>query len=203
MTDELTTFALLAGTATDAVAAPPALLRSPLRVRIAGIGTPPVAGEGLWARAYSNDGFVIVADAATIPLDDASSSGPAVKHLAGAFPLHLVLSAPGYDDLAVTVACNHDQIPISASYALAPQPFAIRGRVTTGAPPVASAGTTVTLASAVPAVPLPPPVATASDGTYAFPSVPAARSLTLTAGGQSQTVLATYPAPVLTVNFAL
>ncbi|MFN2459498.1 MAG: hypothetical protein ABR591_02200, partial [Candidatus Velthaea sp.] len=105
MIEELTTFALLAGSATDAVAAPPALLRSPLRIRIAGIGTPPVPSDAVWARAYSNDGFVIAADAGRIALDDPTSSGPAVKHLAGAFDLHFVLLAGGYDDLPVTVAC--------------------------------------------------------------------------------------------------
>ncbi|MFN2459499.1 MAG: hypothetical protein ABR591_02205, partial [Candidatus Velthaea sp.] len=94
-------------------------------------------------------------------------------------------------------------IPIAATYALAPRPFAIRGRVTTGNPPVASAGTTVTITSSVPAVALPPPVPTAPDGTYAFASVPAARSLTITAGTQTQTVTPAYPDPVLTVNFAL
>jgi hypothetical protein len=200
VTAEITTFALLTGSVTDAVDGMP-VRRSPLRVAELGIGTPPVASDALWARSYSAGGFVIAADAGRIALDDPRSSAPDPKHLAGAFDLHFVIAADGYADLPVTVTCNHDALPIAATYALVPGPFAIRGRVTTGNPPVAAGGTSVDITAAVPPISVPPPAVTAADGTFAFPSVPAAQSVTLAAGGQSQTVVPAYP--VLTVNFAL
>jgi hypothetical protein len=203
VTEELTSFALLTGTVTDAVAAPPAPLRSPIGVRIVGIGTPPVPSGALWARAYSGDGFVIAAAAGSVALDDPSSTAPDPKHLAGAFDLHFILSARGYADVPVVLACNHDALPIAATYALAPLPFAIRGRVTAGTPPAPVAGALVSITAASPAIVIPPPATTAPDGTYALPSVPAARSLTLTVNAHSETVAPTYPDPVLTVNFAL
>lgn len=206
--DEVTTFAVAVGRAVDGVATPNTL-RSALRVRLAGIGTPPVRNDGVWARTWSHDGFVVVADAGTIPLDHPSSSAPSPKHLAGAFDLHLVLAADGYDDLAVTLACNHDAIPLRpAAFPLAPRPIALRGRVLiAGIVPQPLAGATVSLTASSPAVPLPPPVTTDADGAYAFVSVPATRSLTISAagGGHSgtQTISPPYHASVLTVNFAL
>jgi hypothetical protein len=200
VTGEITTFALLTGAVSDAVEGAP-LRRSPVRVVDVRIGTPPVATDAVWARAYSAGGFVIAADAGRIALDDPRSSAPDPKHLAGAFDLHFVIAADGYADLPVTVTCNHDALPIAGTYALVPGPFAIRGRVTTGNPPVAAGGTSVDISAAVPAMSLPAPAMTSADGTFAFPRVPAAQSLTLVAGGQSQTVVPAYP--VLTVNFAL
>lgn len=200
MSEEVTTFALLTGTVTDAVAGAP-LARSALAVQLVGIGTPPAASDALWARAYSPSGFVIAADAGRIALDDPSSAGIDPRHLAGAFDLHFIIAADGYADLPVTVACNHDAVPIEGAYSLNPGPFAIRGRVTTGNPPVAAAGLSVAVTAATPAISLPSSVTTAADGTYALPVVPAAQSVTLTVSGQSQTVAPAFP--VLTVNFAL
>ncbi|MGA8100452.1 MAG: hypothetical protein WB810_17505, partial [Candidatus Cybelea sp.] len=117
MIEELTTFALLTGTVVDAVALAPALLRSPVGVEVVGLGTPPVPTDTICGRTYQSNGFVIVADAGSIRLDDPRSTSPDPKHLAGVFDLHFVLSAPGYADLAVAVACNHDAIPIAAVYA--------------------------------------------------------------------------------------
>jgi hypothetical protein len=200
MTAEVTTFALLTGSVTDAITGTP-LSRSALSVRLLEIGAPPAPSDAIWARSYSESGFVIAADAGRIGLDDPSSSGPDPKHLVGTFDLHFVLAANGYADLPVTVGCNHDAVPLTASYALTPGPFAIRGRVTTGNPPVAAGGVSVDITAATPPITAPGPVLTAADGTYAFPSVPAARSVTLGVSGQSQTVEPAYP--VLTVNFAL
>ena len=207
--EEATTYALLVGTAIDAIAAAPARLRSPLRVTLAGIGTPPVRSDGIWCRNWTADAFVIGADATAIGLDAPASSAPSPKHLAGAFDLHFTLAADGYTDLAVTVSCNHDRVPLRpAAYALAPQPFALRGRVTVGTvTPVPLAGATVTLTGSVPAVALPPATLTDADGTYVFVAIPAVRSLTITAAGSghsgTQTVEPPYPDPLVTTNFAL
>lgn len=199
--EELTTFALLVGRVTDSILAAPSTLRSPISVRVLGLGTPPTPSKVLWARAYDIGGFVIAADAGAIALDDPRSTGPDPKHLAGAFDVHFVLSAAGYADLAVALPCSHDAVPIAKSYALAPQPFAIRGRVTIGN--AAFGGLSVSITAATPPIPLPPAVLTASDGTYSFASVGAAQSITLSAAGGSQTVVSTYPDPILTVNFSL
>ena len=118
--EELTTYALLVGHVTDASLAPPAKLRTRVNIHITGVGTPPHAIDGLWARTWTDDGFVIAADAGNIPLDNPHASGPDPKHLAGAFDLHFIVSAPGYNDLPVTFTCNHDTIPIAQSYALTP-----------------------------------------------------------------------------------
>jgi hypothetical protein len=207
--EEATTFALLVGMTIDAVAAAPARLRSPLRVRLAGVGTPPVPSDGIWCRSWSADSFVIVADATVIGLDAPASSAPSPKHLAGAFDLHFTLAADGYADLPVTVSCNHDQVPLRpGAYALAPRPFALRGRVTVGTvTPVPLAGASVTLTASVPAVMLPPATVTDADGTYVFVAIPAVRSLTVAAagGGHSgtQTIEPPYPDPLVTTNFAL
>ena len=198
--EEITSFALLTGTVSDSVAGT-SLARSALSVRLVGIGTPPVPSDALWARAYSGSGFVIAADAGRIALDDPSSSWLDPKHLAGAFDLHFIIAADGYTDLPVTIACNHDAVPIDGSYALIPGPFAIRGRVTTGNPPVAAGGLSVDITVATPAITVPAPAITAADGTYSIPVVPAAQSVTLAVSGQSQTVTPAFP--VLTVNFAL
>jgi Carboxypeptidase regulatory-like domain len=207
--DELTTFALLVGEVHDAVALPPDL-RTPVRVSALGLGTPAVPTDGVWARTYRDDAFVIVADAAAVFLDDPRSSAPSPKHLAGVFDLHFVIDAPGYTEKSVTVACNKDAIPIRPTpYALAPRPIAMRGRVTltTGLVTAPLVGATVTLTGSVPVAPLPGAATTDSDGTYTFVSVPAVRSLTVVVSGgghtKTSTVVPTYPDPVLTVNFAL
>ena len=207
--EEATTYALLVGTAIDAVAAAPSRLRSPLRVSLAGIGTPPVAIDGIWCRTWTTDGFVIIADATVIGLDAPASSAPSPKHLAGAFDLHFTLSADGYAELPVTVSCNHDQVPLRpVPYVLAPQPFALRGRVAVGTvAPVPLAGATVTLTGSVPAAALPAATVTDADGTYVFVAIPAVRSLTIAAAGSghsgTQTVEPSYPDPLVTSNFAL
>jgi hypothetical protein len=207
--EEATTYALLVGTAIDAVAAAPSRLRSPLRVTLAGIGTPPVAVDGIWCRTWTTDGFVIAADATVIGLDAPSSSGPSPKHLAGAFDLHFTLAADGYADLPVTVSCNHDHVPLRpAPYVLAPHPFALRGRVAVGTvAPAPLAGATVTLTGSVPAVALPAATVTDADGTYVFVAIPAVRSLTIVAAGSghsgTQTIEPSYPDPLVTTNFAL
>ena len=207
--EEVTTFALLVGTAIDAVAAAPARMRSPLRVSIDGVGTPPIPIGGIWCRNWSADSFVIVADATVIGLDAPGSSAPSPKHLAGAFDLHFTLAADGYAGLAVTVSCNHDQVPLRpGAYALAPRPFALRGRVTVGTvTPVPLAGASVTLTASVPAVTLPPATVTDADGTYVFVAIPGVRSLTVAVAGGghsgSQTIEPSYPDPLVTTNFAL
>ena len=118
--EEITTYALLVGHVSDASLPPPALLQSQVTVQILGVGTTAQQVDGIWARAYASDGFVIAADAGNVPLDNPSSSSPDPKHLAGKFDLHFVISATGYVDLPVTNTCNHDVIPIAQSYALTP-----------------------------------------------------------------------------------
>lgn len=202
MNDLRTSFALLVGNVSDAIAMP-ATLRSPVAVQIAGIGTPPTLPEALWTRTVNAGTFVIASDSGAVPLDHDDVVSPGPRHLAGVFDLHFVVRAEGYVDLPVTVACNHDAVPIASAYAMQPQPVAIRGRVTSGNPPVAVVGAGVSVVTIVPSAPLPATVMTATDGTYAIPSVPAARSLTLSVSGTTQTIAPAYPVPVITVNFAL
>jgi len=196
VTDELLSYALLAGEVVDAVLGTPP--RAPVAVHLVGVGTPPVPRDGMSARTYRPDGFVVVADARTIAVDDPASSGPSPKHLAGAFDLHFVLSARGYADLAQVVHCNHDAVPMRPpAYALVPQPFALRGRVTQGGlTPTPFAGASVAIAATALAT------TTDADGTYVFVSVPAAATVTVVANGTPRTVPTSYPDPVLTVNFA-
>lgn len=208
MIEERLSYALLVGAAVDGILGTPP--RSPLGVQMLGLGTPPIPFDGVWARAYSGDGFVVVADAGAVAVDHPELGAPPPKHLAGKFDLHFTLSASGYDDLPVTVNCNHDALPIKpAAYKLAPHPFAVHGRVTTGGfSPVPLAGATVSVTATVPPLVLPavlpPPVVTDANGTYAFPAVPAATTITVTVAGHapSATVLTNYPEPTLTVNFA-
>lgn len=193
---ELLSYALVAGSVVDAVLG--ATPRTPVRVTLLGIGTPPQPVDGTSARAYAPDGFVIAADARAIRVDDASSSGPSPRQLAGSFDVRFVLSADGYDDLAAVVHCDHDALPLRpAPYALAPRPFAVRGRVTQGGlTPTPLAGAAISIAATALAT------TTAADGTYVFASVPAAATVTVLANGTPRTVATTYPEPVLTVNFA-
>ncbi|MBV9271017.1 MAG: hypothetical protein JO165_07985, partial [Candidatus Eremiobacteraeota bacterium] len=74
MSEEITAYALLVGHVSDASLPPPALLQSQVIVQILGIGTPAQHIDGIWARAYANDNFVIAADAGNVPLDNPSSS---------------------------------------------------------------------------------------------------------------------------------
>jgi hypothetical protein len=202
MMDVRTSFALLVGTVDDAVASP-STLRAPVSVRLAGIGTPPMLADRLWARSVTENTFVIGADSGSVPLDHDDVGSPDPRHLAGTFDLHVVIGAAGYDDLPVAISCNHDAIPIARAFSLQPRAIAVRGRVTSGNPPIAVGGTTVAVTAIVPSAALPPSVVSAPDGTFLIPSVPAARSLTLTAGGTSETIAPAYPAAIIAVNFAL
>lgn len=209
--DERSSFTLLVGTVVDATTASapfsPAPPRAPIAVAFNGIGTPPTPTDVIFARAFSNSGFVLAFDAADVAVDNPSSSGPSPKHLAGAFDIHFTISANGYADLLSTYSCNKDALPITPlAYVLQPKPIAIKGQVTSAGVAVSGATVRITAESPSPSA-LPPAATTDVNGMYLLASVPAAQSLTISAVSgavsKTQTIPLEYPALVVTVNLAL
>jgi hypothetical protein len=171
-----------------------------------GLGTPPAPTDSIWARAYSDSGFVLGFDAQDIAVDNPSSSGPSPKHLTGVFDVTFTISAQGYANLLATYPCNNNALPITpAPYVLQPNPVVVVGGVTGDG--VALAGATVQIASSIPPLALPPSTTTDANGNYAFDAVPAAQSIVITASGGgfsgSQNISFAYLDPVVTVNFEL
>jgi hypothetical protein len=209
--EERAAFALLAGTVVDATTTVPPYTpqppRTPIAVSFDGIGTPPVATDLIWARAYSNGGFVLAFEGGNIALDNTSSSGPSPKHLTGSFDVHFTLSAQGYTALSTVYSCSLNALPIApVAYVLQPSPVTVQGNVTVSGALAAGASVEITAESPAPG-PLPPAATTDANGNYIINGVSAAQTMTIKATSGvhtgTQSVSLGYPNPITIVNFEL